>query len=818
MLFRDPAFTIAAAVVLALGMGASTAIFTLVHAVLLAPLPYPDSSRLVYVWTTRLESGTETDILSAEDFREFRAKIASFEKTSGYIRNSWTVTGIGQPQRLSVMNVTDGFFDTLGVLPEIGREFRADEFHTGRDAEAIFSHAFWRDRLGSDPNVVGRRITLDSVPYEVVGVMPTGFPLDKEFDVWAPLAVESPMAQGRLHPTVRTFGRLKSGVRLERAQSEVAALAADFAARYPEDRHKTFKLTTFLDFEVGDTRESLWILAAAVACLLLIACSNVASLLLARGAGRVREMAVRAAVGAGRATLIRQMLVESTALAILGGALGMALAAVSVRVLLAIAPDALPRSREIHADPRILAFGFVLSLATGILCGIIPAWRGSRVDVNEALKDSGRSGSGVRGNRLRAALVVAEVAFAVALMACAGLLARSLRSLNEVRLGYDTRGTVVMQVALPIARYGKNLEEARRFFERVLRGIEELPGVEAAGSTNFLPLVTDTNRVGVWVDTQPVESPETRIVVDNRVVTPGYFRAMGVPLMAGRFFDWTDRPETPRVVVINDIFAREAFPNGALGHRITLDLSSSHWTAEVIGVVRSFHESSLWEEPQRELFTTESQTTIRGQTLVVRTAKKATEKETSGGATLLNMISGSRAADVTASDIVAAVQRVIAQVDSDVPVYNVQTMQQHVANQMAQPRMRGMVFGVFSIVALVLASLGVYGVIACAVAERKQEIGIRMALGARPSRVRGMLAVEGLKLTAIGLAIGLAGAAAASRLLSRFLYGISAADPRSFLGSFLGAAVVFAVVALAASYLPARRATRLDPLQVLKSQ
>jgi len=803
MLFRDPAFTAAAAAVLALGMGASTAIFTLVHAVLLAPLPYPDSARLVYVWTTRLESGTGTDILSAEDFREFCAKIASFEKTAGYIRNSWTVTGMGEPQRLSVMNVTGGFFETLGVFPELGRDFRADEFHAGRDTEVIFSHAFWRDRLGGDPGAIGRRIALDGVSYEIVGVMPVGFPLDKEFDVWAPLAVESSMAQGRLHPTMRTFGRLKPGVGLERAQAEAATLAADFAARYPEDRHKTFKLTTFLDFEVGDTRESLWILAAAVACLLLIACSNVASLLLARGAGRVREMAVRAAVGAGRGALIRQMLVESTALAVLGGALGMALAAGSVRALLAIAPDALPRSREIHADPRILAFGFVLSLATGILCGIVPAWRGSRVNLNEALKEAGRSGAGVRGNRLRAALVVAEVAFAVALMVSAGLLASSLRALNQVRLGYDTRGTVVMQVALPAARYGKNPEEARRFFERVLRGIEALPGVEAAGSTNLLPLLADTNRVGVWLDTQPVESPETRIVVDNRVLTPGYFRAMGTPLVAGRFFDWTDRPETPRVVIINDVFAREAFPHGALGHRVTLDFTSSHWTAEVIGVVGSFREGSVWEEPQRELFTTESQTTIRGQTLVVR--------EKAPGSLNLGSDSG-------ASSTVAAVRRVIAQVDGDVPVYNVRTMQQHVSNQMELPRMRGMVFATFSIVALVLASLGIYGVIACAVAERKQEIGIRMALGARPSSIRGMLAAEGLKLTAIGLAIGLAGAAAASRLLARFLYGISVGDPWSFLGSFLGASAVFAAVALAACYLPSRSATKLDPLEILKAE
>jgi len=799
MLFRDPAFTVAAAVVLALGLGASTAIFTLVRAVLLEPLPYPDSSRLVYVWTTRLESGAGTDIVSAEDFREFRAKIASFEKTAAYVRNSWTLTGIVQPLRLSGMSVTDGFFETLGILPALGREFRADEFHTGRDTEAILSHEFWRDRLGGDPNAIGRRIALDGASYEIVGVMPAGFPLAGEFDMWAPLAVESPMAQGRLNPTLRTFGRLKPGVPIERAQAEATSLAADFAARYPEDLHKTFQLTTFLDYEVGDTRESLWILAAAVACLLLIACSNVASLLLARGAARVREMAVRAAVGAGRSALIRQMLVESTALAVVGGALGMALAAGGVRVLLVMAPGALPRSSEIHADPRILAFGFVLALATGIFCGIMPAWRGSRVNLQEALKEAGRGGAGMRGNRLRSALVVAEVAFAVALMACAGLLARSLRAMNEVRLGYDTRGTVVMQVALPVARYGQNLDEARRFYERVLRGIEELPGVEAAGSTNLLPLQTDTNHVGVWLDTQPVESPETKIVVDNRVVTPGYFRAMGVPLASGRFFDWSDGPETPRAVIINDAFAREAFPAGALGHRITLDLKP-RWTAEVVGVVRSFRDTSLLEEPRRELFTVESQTTIRGQTLVVKTGQQAA--------------SGS----LLASDTATAVRAVIAQVDADVPVYNVRTMQQQVSNQLAQPRLRGIVFGAFSLVALVLASLGIYGVIACGVAERKQEIGIRMALGARPARVRGMLAAEGLKLTAIGLTIGLAGAAAAGRVLARFLYGISTADPWSFLESFLGAAVVFAMVALAASYLPSRKAAKLDPLEVLKSE
>ncbi len=798
--FREPAFTAAAAVVLALGMGATTAVFTLVHAVLLEPLAYPDSARLVYVWTTRTDSGAGTEILSAEDYWEFRAKSRSFERTAGYVRNSWTITGIGEPERLTGMNVTADFFDTLGVHPAIGHAFSPDQFHLGRDLEVIFSHEFWRDRLGSDTNVVGRHVTLDGASYEIAGIMPSNFPLASGFDIWTPLAVESPLAQGRRASTMRVFGRLKPGVSVQRAQSEATSLAADFAARYPEDRHHSFQLTTFLDFEVGSARESLWILAAAVACLMLIACSNVASLLLARGAARVREMAVRAAVGASRMALVRQIMVESTLLAIVGGALGVALAAGSVRAVLALVGTALPRSREIHADPRVLAFAFVLAFATGVLCGIVPAWRGSRVDLAEALKEGGRHGAGRRGNRFRATLVVAEVAFGVALLAAAGLLARSLRALGEVHPGYDTSRAIAMQLALPASRY-QDPEQTRLFFERVLHGVEGLPGVEAAGSTNLLPLMPDTNRVGVWTDSQPVQSADTKIVLDNRVVTPGYFRAMGVPLIAGRFFDWTDRPETAKVVIINDAFAREAFPretspNGGsfskvLGRRITLDLGAP-WTAQVVGIVAGFREASIGEEPRRELFTVETQTTIRGQTLVVRTSRDAGDPQR----------------------IVAAVRGVLASVDPDVPVHNIRTMQQQVEKQLAQPRLRGILLVVFSCVALALASMGVYGVIACGVVERKQEIGIRMALGARQGQVRLMIAGEGLKLAAIGLVIGLAGAAAASRLLRGLLFGISPFDP----ASFIVAAAVFVAVAAAASYVPAHRATRIDPLRVLKSE
>lgn len=797
MLFRQPAFSLAAAVVLALGMGASTAIFTIIRAVVLEPLPYPDSSRLVYVWATLAGAGAGTDILSADDFQEFRARSESYENIAGYVRNSWTVTGIGEPQRLSGMNVTAGFFETLGVAPELGRGFRTDEFQPGNDNVAIFSHALWVNKLASDINAIGKRVTLDGISYEIVGVMPALFPLAANFDIWAPLPAGSPMSRGRRFPTMRTFGRLKRGSGFAIAQAEASAIGADFGARYSEDRGRSFRLTTFLDYEIGNARESLWMLGLAVACVLLIACSNVASLLLARSVTRVREMAVRAALGASRVTLIRQMLVESTALSLAGGFLGTGLAIGSIRVLVAMAGSSLPRAGEIHVDLRMLGFAFGLSVMTGVVCGLLPAWRGSRMNLVDGLKEGGRVGSGNRGNRLRAALVVVEVAFGVALMASAVLLARSVNALSGAPLGYDTRDTITMQLALPAGRYGNNPAKTRRFFERVLLAIALLPGVEAAGSTNLVPLQGDTNRVGVWLDSQPVQSQDTKTVVDNRVVTPGYFRAMGVPQAAGRAFAWTDRADSPRVAIVNQAFAREIDPReSVLGRRVTLDLGSP-WTAEIVGVVGSFRESNVAEEARRELFTPESQTTIRGQTLVVRSRVVRTRRAVSDGPALI-----------------AAVRGVIAQVDPEVPLYNVRSMQQQVAAQMAQPKTRGAVFAALSLVALVLASLGVYGVIACGAAERRREIGIRMALGALPGQVRGMLVGEGLKLTAIGVAVGLAGATVAGRLLRAFLYGISPMDPLSLLGT----AGVFAAVALTASYLPARRATLGDPIEELRSE
>lgn len=789
-LLRTPAFTLAVAVVLALGMGATTAIYTLVHSLLLEPLPYPDCGRLVWIWNVPPRSGTGLYGLLGGDFLEVRDRTRSFDKMAGLFPGSWNVTGAGEPQRLSGARVTEQFFETLGVQPMLGRAFRSEEHSTGREMVVIFSHNFWRRHFGGDPGVVGGHITMDGIPYEVVGVMPPEFPLAAEYDLWAPLPRDSTYATGRRVRWLRSFGRLKNGVRLEQAQAEFAALATDFEKRYPVDRGYSFKLVTFTDQEVGGVRRTLWIFAAAVGCVLLIACSNVASLLLARGAVRVREMAVRAAIGATRGALIRQLLLESALMALAGGVLGFFLATGGVRLLVALDPRALPRAQQIHADAGVLAFAFLLSLATGLAFGIVPALRASRVDLNNGLKEGGRSATaGRQGNHFRAALVVIEVALGVVLMSGAGLLARSFRALTEVQPGYDARNVMTMQIALTGTRY-RDSSECVRFFERLLTEVAQMPGVVSAGSTNYLPLRMEKNTVGVWLDTQPVHDQESKILVDNRVVTPGYFRAMGVPLLAGRFFAWTDRPDTPKVMIVNDAFARQFFPRGdALGHRVTMDIGGTPAVSEIAGVVGSFRDSSLAEPPRPEIFTVYPQTTIPGQTLVVRSARDL-------------------------SGLATGIRGIVASLDKDVPTYNLRTMQEQVDQSLAQPRMRSALLAIFSAVALMLASFGVFGVITCAVAERRQEIGIRMALGAQRQEVRRMMLVQGLKLTAIGLALGLIGAAAASRLLQTFLYGVSAADPVTFLGT----AAVFAAVPLAASYLPARRATLLDPLTVLREE
>ncbi|HLH41126.1 MAG TPA: ABC transporter permease [Bryobacteraceae bacterium] len=790
MLFRNPAFTLAAVVVLGLGIGASTVVFTLVHAILLEPLPYPKSERLIYISATPPHSGQGTAGMLGPDFVEFRDHNRSFEKMAAYVQGLWILSGAGDGESINGVRVSPGYFETLGVAPILGRGFAANEQWLGHEWEVIFSYRFWQRKFGGDPAIIGRRVTLDGRAYEVVGIAPPDFPAANEFDMWAPLQMDGPFIAGRRYRNLRVFGRLKDGVPLGQAQAEANAFAADLAARNPDDQGFTLQLVTFLDREVGAVRKTLWIFAAAVGCVLLIACSNVASLLLARGASRVREMAVRAALGASRAVLIRQMLVESVALALGGGALGIGLAWAGLRLLIASAPKALPRSGNIHIDAGVLCFAFLAALATGVIFGIVPALRGSRVNLSEAIKDGGRSGTAGRSShRFRAALVVVEVALGVLLMAGAGLFLRTFQALVDVRPGYNVRNVLILQIAA-IGSHYRAPEDWRRFFDRLIPELERIPGVESAGSANLAPLDPQRNSTSLWLDTQSVRSEQTKIRLDNRVVTPNYFRAMGVPLIAGRMFDENDRPDTPHVLMVNEAFAREFYPQGAVGHQVTLDVGTgSMWTAEIVGVVGNYRETRLGDEPKGELFTALAQTTIAGQTLVLRTTGDP-------------------------AGYVAAVRRTVASIDPDVPVYNVRTMRQQVSDSLMQHRLRLLLLGTFSGLALVLAAIGLYGVIACAVAERKQEIGIRMALGAPRQRVIALVLRSGLNLTVAGLLIGITAAFGATRLIASFLYGVTPWDPVTFAFT----AAIFVGVAIAASYLPARRATRIDPVQALREE
>jgi putative ABC transport system permease protein len=790
MLFRTPAFSLAAALVLALGLGATTAIFTLVERLLMSPLPYPDAGRLVWIWNVPLHSSDGVHGLFGSDIDEIRRESGLFESIGGAFPGTWNVTGAGEPIRLAGVRVTSDFFRTLQIQPQVGRLFLPEEYRVGREMVAILSYSFWQNHLGGDPNIAGRRIAMDGISFEIVGVMPREFAMAADSDLWAPLPPESPYFAGRKWRWVQTCARLKPGVEPSQAQAELDHIGADLASRFPEDRGFGLRVVTFLDQEVGSVRRTLWIFAAAVGCVLLIACSNVASLLLARGAVRVREMAVRTAVGASRGLLIRQLLIESGLLAVGGALLGLPLAFFGVRLLIALDPKALPRAQDIHMDGRVLAFSFLLALATALLFGIVPALRGSRVGLRGVLTAGGRSGSGSRsGNRLRSALVVTEVALGVVLLASAGLLARSFRQLTEVRPGYDVSNVMTFQFSLSDVRY-KDLSRCEKFFEKVVTQLEQTPGIDSAGTTHRLPLRKEKQTAGIWLDSQPVHTAETKITLDNRVVSPGYFQTMRIPLIAGRFFQWTDRSDLTRVVIVNDLFVREFFPRGdALGKRITMDVGADTWTGEIVGVVGSYREADIAQEPRKELFTSYSQTVVPGNTLVVRS-------------------SGSPA------EVLGAVRSAIDAVDPDVAFYNVHTMKQQVADSVAQPRLRSALLAVFSLAALILASLGIYGVIACSVAERKKEIGIRIALGAQPSEVRWMVLGQGLKLTAIGLVVGLAGAVGATQLIEGFLFGVSAIDPLTYLTT----CAVFVAVAILASYFPARRAMRVDPMVALREE
>ncbi|HZS03644.1 MAG TPA: ABC transporter permease [Blastocatellia bacterium] len=789
MLLKYPSFTFVAVITLSLGIGANTAIFSVVNAVLLRPLPYPQADRLLWVGGWDRKGDKEQGVTPA-DFLDYREQSRSFAALAASVSDSipMNLSGSGDPERLRGALVTANYLDVFGVKPALGRTFLSEDGQEGHEPVVVLSHGLWVRRFGADPGIVNQTITLDKRRVTVVGVMPAGFQYPPGVEVWQPFGFPaSPQSQFRsreLH-FLRPVARLSPGVSREQAQAEVETLARGLEAQYPRtNTSQSLFLMPLRERLVGNIKLTLMVLFGAIGFVLLIACANVANLLLARAASRQKEMAVRAAMGASRPALVRQLLTESLMLALTGGAGGAMLAMWGIDLLVALGAGNLPRADEVRVDPAVFGFTLAVSLVTGLLFGLAPALQSSRLGLSEVLKEGGRSAGGGAGhNRTRSLLVVAEVALAVVLLVGAGLLVNSFIRLGQVSPGFDEKNLLTVRVELPNP-YAQP-EKKAQFFEQLGQRVAVLPGVEAVGMVTELPLARQSGDMGFRIEGRAAEAPGQKSHADIRNVNHEYFRAMRIPLLGGRNFTEAEVHDNAKVVLISDVLARRCFAGeNPLGQRLRLDsMGQEAW--EIIGIVGDVRHRGLDVELRQTIYFP----TLRlgYSNLVIRTA---TDPAT----------------------LAAAVRKEVAAIDPNQPVASVKTMEQWVAESVAGPRFRTLLLGLFSAVALLLSVVGIYGVMSYAVAERTHEIGVRVALGARAGDVLRLVIGQGMVLALVGVVIGLIASFALTRLMKTLLFGVSATDP----ATFAGVALLLAVVALAACYLPARRATKVDPLVALR--
>lgn len=797
LMWRNPGFSLAAIATLALGIGANSAIFSIVNVLSLKPMPYHDPSRVAFVLGWDTADNEMRFNLRHADFLDLQRQAKSFDGLAGYTYLSANLTGGDIPDRVQAYRVTPNTFAVLGVAPLMGRVFDAADAVVAREDVAVISHALWQRRFGGDPSIVGRTVVLNGVASEIVGVMPQRFEypvFNFKGDLWLPWHLrESERGQAAAMESVTVVGRLRTDTSYRQAQSELDVLMRGFAASYPESNRdlgtRLVEMGKLDDLQAGP---AVIIVLTTVAMVLLLACANVANLLLARGAARQRELAVRAAIGASRLRIGRQLLIEGVLLALCGGVLGVAIAFVSLAALRSALPEMIlstqPNVDEVGVDLTTLGYTLAISLLTSVIFGVLPAWRASRDRFDDALKESASAGGSRGARRLRSALVVAEVALATVLLVVAGLLARSYDGLQRVSPGFEPSGVMTLAMTLPEYQY-ENASSRRLFFDELITRVEGMPGVSAAGLVNVLPFSTYDRGTRITIDGARAPEPGREPSAALRITSSRYYEAMRIPLLAGRIFDGRDVAGGAPVAIVNQALAkRHLGERSPLGGRIRLGAGEAPWVT-IVGVVGDVRHSSLTEDPQSEVHVPMSQTTPQMMMLAARTVMRP-------------------------EDLTTAIREAIRTIDPAQPVFHVKTLDTLLEDSLGPQRISAALVMLFSALALILAAIGIYGVVSYGVSQQTREFGVRMALGATPADVLRQVLRSGGLMVGLGVALGIAAALGASRLLTSALVGVSAADPLTY----LGVAAILTGTGLIACVIPARRASATVAVNALRSE
>ncbi len=808
-LIKTSSFTAVAVIVLALAIGANTAIFTVVNAVLIRPLPYPNSDRLVMLWETnpRFQIGIDTLPVTPGTFMDWREQGSVFEYVSALGVSRFNLSGSGEPERISGASVSPNFFRLMGIEPKLGRAFRDDEEKPGANKVVVISYALWQRRFSGAEDIVGKPMTLDGESYTVIGVAPEDFQFPRghelpyfvgvssQTELWRPMTLTDDFInRKRANHQLSVIAKLKPGVTQDQAQAEMNAIAARLEQAYSENQGIGAKVVSLSEQVVGNSRVALLVLMGAVALVLLIACANVANLLLTRSSARRKEIAIRTALGASRGRVVRQLLIEALLLSLASAIAGTLLSFWGVKAMLSLGRETLPRASEVSIDVRVLGFTVAIALLTSLLFGLTPALQASKINLTEALKEGSRGLSGgQRASRVRSVLVIAEVALSLVLLIGAGLMIKSLAHLLKVDPGFKANRALTMNIALLGSKY-PSLHQQIAFFEDVTHRVEALPGVESAGLISSAPLSGGVYAGGFSIEGREPASANEDLSADRRMISPDYFKALGIPLIKGRHFTDRDNQASTGVAIVSESLARRFLENeDAIGKRVKLGGrdSTRPWLS-IVGIAGDVRDTTLESDARPCVYVPYPQfpsTSMGSMTLVVRTG-------------------------VDPKALIPAIRDEVWAVDKDQPVTDIKTMNEYVSDSVSPRRSNALLLGVFATLALVLAAVGMYGVMSYAVTQRVHEIGIRMALGAQTSDVIKLIVGSGMTLVLAGVVIGLAGALALSRVLSSLLYGVSATDPVTF--AFVSALLVS--VALLASYIPARRATKVDPMNALRCE